>query len=119
MNQQADSVTDEEYLRSLANPNSRAAGGEEHGPWAVGLTAAILAFVGAVVVLSIPYAVLSVPLPASVDRLGVSGSMPAGWLFGRPEYLLIPAGLAALGVGYGVYRRSRGARSGSTVRKER
>ncbi len=37
---------------------------------ALGFTAAIVAFVGAIVVLSIPYALLSVPLPPNVDRLG-------------------------------------------------
>jgi hypothetical protein len=70
---------------------------------ALGMTAAIVAFVGAIVVLTIPYAILSVPLPASVNRLGWSVEATQGLLFGHVGYLLIPSILFALWVGFKFY----------------
>lgn len=81
------------------------AGGIEHrDAVALGFTAAILAFVGAVVVLTIPYAFFSAPLPPRVDRLGLSGEVVQGLLFGRVWLPLIPSALFALWVGYKSYR---------------
>ncbi len=71
---------------------------------ALAITAAIVAFVGAIVVLTIPYAFLSVPLPPSVDRLGLSTVVIQKLLFGRVWYLLIPSALFALCIGYRSYR---------------
>jgi predicted lysophospholipase L1 biosynthesis ABC-type transport system permease subunit len=60
---------------------------------ALALTAAVVAFVGAIVVLTIPYAIFTIPLPASVNPF-----------FGLLLYLLVPSGLFALWVGYKFYR---------------
>lgn len=65
---------------------------------------AIVAFVGALVVLSIPYAILSVSLPPSINRLGMSVATTQLLLFGRPWYLLVPATLVALWIGLWSYR---------------
>jgi ABC-type uncharacterized transport system fused permease/ATPase subunit len=83
------------------NPDARLG---NHVAWAFSLTLAIVAFVGAVVVLTIPYAVLSVSLPPQVNRLGLNVESTQSLFFGRPWYLLIPATLIALWTGYKAYR---------------
>ena len=83
------------------NPDARSG---DQVAWTLSLTLAIVAFVGAVVVLTIPYAVLSVPLPPEVNRLGLNVEGTQSLFFGRPWYLLIPATLIALWVGYRAYR---------------
>jgi hypothetical protein len=70
---------------------------------ALACTAAIVAFVGAIVVLTIPYAILSVSLPASVNRLGLSIETTQALFFGQVWYLLIPSALFAVWVGYKFY----------------
>lgn len=74
---------------------------------ALSLTAAIVAFVGAIVVLTIPFAVLSVSLPPTVNHLGFNPETTRRLFFGRPWYLLAPATLIALWVGYSSYRWCR------------
>ncbi len=71
---------------------------------ALGFTAAIVAFVGALVVLTIPFVVVSIPLPPSVNRLGLSVETTQALFFGRPWYLLVPAALLAAWIGYRSYR---------------
>lgn len=71
---------------------------------ALGMTAAIVAFVGAIVVLTIPYAIFSAPLPPTVNRLGLSVEATQGVLFGRAWYLLVPSILFALWIGYRFYQ---------------
>ena len=71
---------------------------------AFALTAAIVAFVGAIVVLSIPYAILSVQLPASVNRIGLSVESTQALFFGRVWILLVPSLLFAAWIGYKFYR---------------
>ena len=71
---------------------------------AFALTAAVVAFVGAIVVLSIPYAILSVPLPASVNRIGLSVQFTQALFFGRVWILLVPSLLFAAWTGYKFYR---------------
>ena len=73
---------------------------------ALGFTAAIVAFVGALVVLTIPFVVISIPLPPSVNRLGLSIKTTQALFFGRPWYLLVPAVLLAGWIGYRSYRWS-------------
>lgn len=79
------------------------------GALAVGFTAAIVTFVGAIVVLSIPYAVFSAPLPASVNRIGLSVEATRPLFFGRPWILLAPSILVALWIGYRAYHWARTA----------
>jgi hypothetical protein len=107
MDHPSDSVAGEAPSESTEKHNSPPAREESHDALALGFTMAILAFVGAIVVLSIPHAVLSVPLPADVDRLGLSVGLTQGLLFGQPWYLLVPATLIALWVGYRSYRWAR------------
>lgn len=71
---------------------------------ALALTAAIVAFVGAIVVLTIPYAMLTIPLPASVNPTGLSVEAPQHPFPGLVWYLLVPSCLFALWVGYKFYR---------------
>ncbi len=91
-------------FRSSQSSGDPQATSNGQGVWALSLTLAIVAFVGALVVLTIPYAVLSVPLPPSVNRLGLNVEATQRLFFGRPWYLLIPATLIALWVGYKTYR---------------
>jgi hypothetical protein len=74
---------------------------------ALACTATIVAFVGAIVVLTIPYAILSAPLPPSVNRLGLSVETTQALFFGRVWYLLIPSALFAVWTGYKFYRWGR------------
>ena len=74
---------------------------------ALAFTAAIVAFVGAIVVLTIPYAILSAPLPQSVNRLGLSVETTQTLLFGQVWYLLLPSVLFAAWVGYKFYQWGR------------
>ena len=76
---------------------------------ALAFTAAIVAFVGAVVVLTIPFAVFSAPLPASINRLGLSVEASQNLLFERVWYLLVSSILFALWIGYKSYRWGRSA----------
>jgi len=71
---------------------------------AYGLTMALVAFVGALVVLSIPFAVLSVSLPPDINRLGLSVETTQALLFGRPLYLLVPSTVIAVWIGLWSYR---------------
>ena len=71
---------------------------------ALALTAAVVAFVGAIVVLTIPYAIFTIPLPASVNPTGLTAEAPQRPFFGLVWYLLVPSGLFALWVGYKFYR---------------
>ena len=76
---------------------------------AFAVTVAIVAFVGAIVVLSIPFAILSAPLPSSVDRLGLSVEATQSLFFGKVWYLLPPSALFATWAGYMAYRRGQNA----------
>ena len=87
--------------KKSSNPDARSG---DQVAWTLGLTLAIVAFVGAVVVLTIPFAVLSVSLPPQVNRLGLNVESTQSLFFGRPWYLLIPATLIALWTGYRAYR---------------
>ena len=83
---------------------------------ALAFTAALVAFVGAVVVLTIPYALLSAPLPPEVNPLGISVLAGRGLFFGRVWYLLIPSVLFAAWLGYKFYQW--GVRVSSVSEKE-
>lgn len=71
---------------------------------ALSMTGAIVAFIGALVVLTIPFAILSAPLPQSVNHLGLSVEISRGFLFERGWYLLVPSVLFALWIGYKFYQ---------------
>gem|GEM_PF-6608009 len=109
---QPDRAASEVPPGSMGRPDSSVAAAGYHDALALGFTVAIVAFVGAIVVLTIPYALLSVPLPPSVDRLGLNVRTIQGLLFERPWSLLAPAILIALWAGYTSYRWSRAARVG-------
>ncbi len=102
--QQPDGTTGEMSLGSREEHSVVCVGGGRRDALALGITAAIVVFVGAIVVLSIPYAVLSAPLPSSVDRLGLSIEAFQKLFFGRSWYLLVPSALFALWMGYWVYK---------------
>ncbi len=102
-NQHSDRATSKASPPSVEKPDNLSVREAYHDALALGFTAAILAFVGAIVVFSIPYVVLRAPLPASVNRLGMSVATTQGLLFGRPWYLLLPAMLIALWAGYRSY----------------
>jgi hypothetical protein len=101
---QSDTATD----HVPSGPDEERTGGVvKAGRWdalAVGITAFIVAFVGAIVVLSIPYAILSAPLPPSVDQLGLSTEVTQKFLFERAWYILVPSVLFALWIGLTSYR---------------
>lgn len=97
-------VSERAFHGSGEQPNNPRVRPEKQGVWSLSLTLAIVAFVGAIVVLTIPYAILSVPLPASVNRLGLNVETTQRLFFGHPWYLLVPATLIALWVGYKAYR---------------
>ncbi|NIQ39730.1 MAG: hypothetical protein GTN81_14250 [Proteobacteria bacterium] len=101
---QSDTATDQ----VSPDPDKERTGGvAAAGRWdalAVGITAFIVAFVGAIVVLSIPYAILSAPLPPSVDRLGLSTEITQKFFFERAWYILVPSILFALWIGFTSYR---------------
>lgn len=84
--------------------NSVEGTGHKAAALALGFTAAIVAFIGVFVVLSIPFAILSVPLPPSVNRVGLVIATTQELFFERSWYLLAPAALIALGAGYRSYR---------------
>jgi hypothetical protein len=109
---QPDGAASEVPPGSMERHDSSIAEAGYHDALALGFTAAIVAFVGAIVVLTIPYALLSAPLPPSVDRLGLSVKTTQGLLFERPWSLLAPAILVAFWTGYSSYRWSRAARAG-------
>ncbi|MFQ5854832.1 MAG: hypothetical protein ACE5LU_04200 [Anaerolineae bacterium] len=100
----ADSAAGETSLRAVERRDNPVAGAGDRSALALGFTAAVTAFVGAIVVLTIPYAVLSVSLPPSVNRLGLAVETTQVLFFGRPWYLLVPAMLVAVWVGYRSYR---------------
>lgn len=79
---------------------------EKQTALAFGFTVAIVVFVGAIVVLSIPFAILSVTLPPMVNHLGLNVEATQGLLFGRPGYLLVPAALIGVWAGYKAYQRA-------------
>ncbi|HBY96471.1 MAG TPA: hypothetical protein DEP84_21425 [Chloroflexi bacterium] len=89
--------SDEMRGDSVARTGSRTA-------LAFGLTTALVGFVGALVVLSIPFAILSVSLPPTVNRLGLPVAATQALLFGHPWYLLIPSTLIAVWIGFWSYR---------------
>jgi hypothetical protein len=74
---------------------------------ALAFTAAIVAFVGGIVVLTIPYAVFTIPLPSSVNPVGLSVEAIQRPLFGHIWFLLVPSSLFALWVGYKFYQWGR------------
>lgn len=97
-------MTGKTFHSSSKKHHNPDAGLGEQVAWSLSLTLAVVAFVGVIVVLSIPYAVLSVSLPPQVNRLGLNVESTQRLFFGRPWYLLIPATLIALWVGYRTYR---------------
>lgn len=104
---EADEVPDVVSPEAPGGGDTSGMDSEHQVAWTLILTAAIVAFVGAVVVLSIPYAVLSVSLPPDVDRLGLKVGTLQALLFGHPWYLLLPSALFALWVAFRVYRSCR------------
>ena len=106
---QSDHPTSEASPGSGQGREAAVATVEPQDVWALAFTAALVAFVGAIVVLSIPYAVFSVSLPASVNRLGLSVEATQGLLFERVWTLLIPSALFAGWIGYKFYRWGRQA----------
>jgi hypothetical protein len=74
---------------------------------ALALTMAVVAFVGAIVVLTIPYAIFTVPLPPGVNPVGLSVETTQRLPFGPVWFLLVPASLFAGWVGYKVYQWGR------------
>ncbi len=101
---QADEVAGEISPRSVENHDNPAVGTDRRPALALGFTAAIVTFVGAIVVRTTPFAVLSAPLPASVNRLGLAVDTGQALFFGRPGYLLVPATVVAAWAGYRSYR---------------
>jgi hypothetical protein len=100
----SDSVTSKVLFGSGKERNETALRTGRRDVLALAITAAIVGFVGAIVVLTIPYAFLSTPLPPSVDRLGLSTETFQKLLFGRVWYLLVPSSLFALWIGFRSYR---------------
>ncbi|NIQ40214.1 MAG: hypothetical protein GTN81_16760 [Proteobacteria bacterium] len=120
--QQSDHTTGEMSLGAHEEHSVNCVGGGRRDALALATTTLIVVFVGAIVVLSIPYAVLSAPLPSSVDRLGLSIEAIQNLFFGRPWYLLVPSALFALWMGYAVYRwglRSSFATSDETTSEKK
>lgn len=97
-------VPEEMSPRSVENDDNPAVDADRRPALALGFTAAIVTFVGAIVVLTIPFAVLSAPLPASVNRLGIAVDTGQALFFGRPWYLVVPAIVLAAWAGYKSYR---------------
>lgn len=103
---EASRAASEMPLSSTERRDSPRAGTGRRAALALGFTAALVAFVGTLVVLTIPFVVISIPLPPGVNRLGLSVESTQALFFGRPWYLLVPALLIGVWIGYRSYRWS-------------
>ncbi|MFQ5576031.1 MAG: hypothetical protein ACE5G8_03480 [Anaerolineae bacterium] len=77
---------------------------------ALAMTTAVVVFVAVMVVLTIPFAALSVPLPPGIAWPGLPVALTQPLLFERVWLLPAASGAAAVWAGYRAYRWSRTAR---------